>query len=165
MVYIAYWHSLTWYSMENLADQSYLDNSRVRIYSSGAVEWVQGLRWVTECTMDLTYFPFDTQVSAIHYSDVIMSAMASQITRLTIVYSIVYSSANQRKHQSSASLAFVWGNSPVTGEFPAQMASNSGNISIWWRHHDLNYASWYTNDTKTFHFLMLIDHVLFSTSV
>ena len=28
------------------------------------------------------------------------------------------------------------GNSPVTGEFPAQRASNSGNVSIWWRHHD-----------------------------
>ena len=27
------------------------------------------------------------------------------------------------------------GNSPVTGEFPAQMASNAGNVSIWWRHH------------------------------
>ena len=27
------------------------------------------------------------------------------------------------------------GNSPVTGEFPAQMASNTENISIWWRHH------------------------------
>ena len=30
------------------------------------------------------------------------------------------------------------GNSPVTGEFPAQMASNSENVSIWWRHHDHN---------------------------
>ena len=30
------------------------------------------------------------------------------------------------------------GNSPVTGEFPAQMASNAENISIWWRHHDLS---------------------------
>ena len=36
-----------------------------------------------------------------------MSAMASQITSLTIVYSTVYSSADQRKRQSSASLAFV----------------------------------------------------------
>ena len=27
------------------------------------------------------------------------------------------------------------GNSPVTGEFPAQMASNAENVSIWWRHH------------------------------
>ena len=38
-----------------------------------------------------------------------MGAMASQITSLTIVYSTVYSDADQRKHQSSASLAFVWG--------------------------------------------------------
>ena len=29
------------------------------------------------------------------------------------------------------------GNSPVTGEFPAQMASNAENVSIWWRHHVL----------------------------
>ena len=27
------------------------------------------------------------------------------------------------------------GNSPVTGEFPSQMASNAENVSIWWRHH------------------------------
>ena len=44
-----------------------------------------------------------------HYSDVTMGALASQITSLTIVYSIVYSDADQRKHQSSASLAFVRG--------------------------------------------------------
>ena len=55
------------------------------------------------------------------YGDVIMSAMASQITSLTIVYSTVYSGAVQRKYQSSASLAFVWGihrwlvNSPHKG--------------------------------------------------
>ena len=42
-----------------------------------------------------------------YYSDVITGAMASQITSLTIVYSTVYSDADQRKHQSSASLAFV----------------------------------------------------------
>ena len=47
-----------------------------------------------------------------HYNDVIMTTMASQITSLTIVYSIVYSGADQRKHQSSASLAFFAGNSP-----------------------------------------------------
>ena len=44
-----------------------------------------------------------------HYDDVTMSLMASQITSLTIVYSTVYSGADQRKHQSSASLAFVRG--------------------------------------------------------
>ena len=53
-----------------------------------------------------------------HYGDIIMGAIASQITSLTIVYSTVNSDADQRKHQSSASLAFVrgihWGlmNSP-----------------------------------------------------
>ena len=43
-----------------------------------------------------------------HYSDVIMGAFASQITSLTIVYTTVYSGTDQRKQQSSASLAFVW---------------------------------------------------------
>ena len=45
----------------------------------------------------------------INYNDLIMGIMASQITSLTIVYSTVYSGADQRKHQSSASLAFVRG--------------------------------------------------------
>ena len=51
----------------------------------------------------------------LRHSDVIMDAMASQITSLTIVYSTVYSGADQRKHQSFASLAFVRGihRSPV----------------------------------------------------
>ena len=44
-----------------------------------------------------------------HCNDVIMTTMASQITILTVVYSTVYLDAHQRKHQSSASLAFVWG--------------------------------------------------------
>ena len=44
-----------------------------------------------------------------HYCDVIMGPMASLITSLTSVYSIVHSGADQRKHQSSASLAFVRG--------------------------------------------------------
>ena len=38
-----------------------------------------------------------------------MGAIASQITSLTVVYSNVYSDADQRKHQSSASLTFVRG--------------------------------------------------------
>ena len=64
-----------------------------------------------------------------------MGAMTSQITSLTSVYSTVYSGADQSKHQSSALLAICAGNSPGTGELPAQMASNAENVSIWWRHH------------------------------
>ena len=66
----------------------------------------------THIHVDLTAHP--------HYGDVIMGAMASQITSLTIVYSTVYSDADQRKYQRSASLAFVRGihrwpvNSPHT---------------------------------------------------
>ena len=58
---------------------------------------------------------FLSKIGHCHYNDVIMGAMASQITNLTIVYSTVYSGADQRKHQSSVSLAFVRGihRSPV----------------------------------------------------
>ena len=63
-----------------------------------------------------------------------MGAIASQITSLTIVYSTVYSGADQRKHQSSASVAFL---RESTGEFPTQRASHGENVSIWRRHHGL----------------------------
>ena len=38
-------------------------------------------------------------------------------------------------------LGLCEGNSPVTGEFPAQRPSNAENVSIWWRHHVV--ASWH----------------------
>ena len=60
------------------------------------------------CVISLSFNAFQMG-SATHYNDVIMGAMASQITSLTIVYSSVYSGAEQRKHESSASLAFVPG--------------------------------------------------------
>ena len=59
----------------------------------------------------LGYFTGTGEVSVklpLHYDDAIMGAIASQITSLTIVFSTVYSGADQSKHQSSASLAFVW---------------------------------------------------------
>ena len=49
-----------------------------------------------------------------HYSDVIMSAMTSQIIGVSIVYPTVCSGADQRKHQSSASLAYSQHKGPVT---------------------------------------------------
>ena len=49
-------------------------------------------------------------ITHIHYNDVILGAIASQITSLKIVYSIVYSDADQGKYQSSASLALLRGN-------------------------------------------------------
>ena len=57
-----------------------------------------------------------------------MGAIAYQITSLTIVYSTVYSDADQRKHLRTTGLCA--GKSPGTGEFPAQVASNAENVSI-----------------------------------
>ena len=65
-----------------------------------------------------------------------MSTMASQITSLTIVYSTVYSGSDQRKHQSSASLAFVWAIHRWLVNSPHKRVSNAENVSISWRHHD-----------------------------
>ena len=62
-----------------------------------------------------------------HYNDVILTTMMSEITSLAIVNSTVYSCADQRKHQSSASLAFVRGirrwlvNSPHKGPVTQKM--------------------------------------------
>ena len=66
-------------------------------------------------------------------SAAIMGRMAPQITSLTIVYSTVYSDADQRNHQSSASLAFVRGIHRWPGH--KGPSCDAENVSIWWRHH------------------------------
>ena len=58
-----------------------------------------------------------------------MIAMASQITGISTVCSTVCSGESQRKHQSSATLAFVGGIHRWTGGFPSQRASNAENVS------------------------------------
>ena len=73
-----------------------------------------------------------------HCNDVIVSATSSQITSLTIVYSIVYSRRRSKKTSTLLVTGLCEGNSPVTGEFPTQRASNAENVSLWWRHHDIN---------------------------
>ena len=75
-------------------------------------------RGATTCTLHTLFI---ASVRCKHYSDVLMGAMASQITKLTIVYSTVYSGTDQ--------------SSAVAGEFSAQRASNAENVSIWWRHY------------------------------
>ena len=72
---------------------------------------------------------------SMHYSDIIMTAMVSQITSLTIVYSTVYSGADKRKYQSSASLAFVPGIQRWPVNSSHKWPVTRKNVSIWWRHH------------------------------
>ena len=72
-------------------------------------------------------------------SDVIMSAMASQITSLTIAYRLF-----RRRSKKTSKLRVIdiyAGNSPMTGEFRAQRANNEENVSFWWRHHGSPVAS------------------------
>ena len=64
-----------------------------------------------------------------HYSDVTMSAVASQITGISTVFSIVCSGAHYRKHQNSASLAFERGTTGDRG-FPSQGANYAVKFPI-----------------------------------
>ena len=74
--------------------------------------------------------------------DVKMSAMASQITSLP------------KLHVTG----LCAGNSSVTGEFPAQKASNAENASIWWRHHG-SWPMWYFSHRRV---SMEVDGNIFS---
>ena len=95
---------------------------------------------ITGDTGDCYYDNLQCPQSQQHYSDIIMSRMASQITSLTVVYSTVYSSTDQRKHQSFASLAIVRGihrwlvNSPHKGPVTQKMFSFDDVIIMY--HHD-----------------------------
>ena len=76
-----------------------------------------------------------------HYSDVIMGAMASQITSLTIIFLNCLFKRRSKKTSKLRVTDLCAGNSPVTGELPAQRASDVEKVSIWWRHHGVA-ATW-----------------------
>ena len=92
--------------------------SRVHKYFDGV------MRHVTRQSSGWGYYP---GTLTLHYNDVTMVAMASQLTGVSIVYSTVCSGTGQRKHQGSASLAFVRGihrspvNSPHKGPVTQKM--------------------------------------------
>ena len=90
-----------------------------------------------------------SNMESVYYCDVIMGALASQITSLKIIYSTVYSGADQRKHQSSASLAFVWGihRGPVNS--PHKRPVTRKIVSFWWRHHARVITSSWLSDPTT----------------
>ena len=66
-----------------------------------------------------------------------MTKTVSQITSLTVVYSIVYSGADKKTIKAPRHWPLC-GEFTGTGEFPAPMASNAENVSIWLRHHETN---------------------------
>ena len=88
------------------------------IYSNDPSQ-IQHVQWIMHAFPTLLWFSTDQIYSNLwhllhwyqsnHYSDIIMSVMASEITSVSVVYSTICLGPDHRKHQSSASLAFVWG--------------------------------------------------------
>ena len=111
------------------------DTTRV-IIGCRSVRTVLVIRWHNLDIIALRLLSFQTVVA--HYDDVTMGTMASQITSLKVVYWTVYSGANQRKHQSFASLAFVRGiqwwpmNSPHKGPVTRKMLPFDDAIMSRW---------------------------------
>ena len=120
--------SLHWYASLGLSG---LPNFHLNCEAVSIDWWVQGTPLTEsideDCIMSLHNGIVGGLFCPYHYDDVIMSAIASRITSRTTVYLIVYSRADQRKHQSSASLAFVRGihrrpvNSPHKGPVTRKM--------------------------------------------
>ena len=81
-----------------------------------------------------------------------MSAMASQITGLLIVYSKRLFMCRLKKTSKLHVTGLCVGNSPVTGEFPTQRANNTENYSISWRHHDISNVIYICDVMFAFHF-------------
>ena len=72
-----------------------------------------------------------------HYSDVIMSAMASHISGVSIVSQLLIQAQIKENIKAVRHWPLCVWNSPLNGEFPAQRVSDAENVSIWWRHHVL----------------------------
>ena len=131
-VYTSWVSRLKWFDFWPLWSNFNLVVAEKRAAEMGGSRY---LNWFSLYAVGVWRLGGDAVLRSLHYNDVIMSLMTSQITSLTTVYSSVYSGAYQRKHQSVTGRCE--GNSPVTGEFPKQRASNAENVSIWWRHREM----------------------------
>ena len=99
-----YIRDFIWTLFEPRFSYTFIDKWSIHI----CVEWLHHV--ATKCSLNVNCSVKRVKLSdATHYCDAIMCVMASQITSLAIVYSTVCSDADQRKHQCSASLAFVRG--------------------------------------------------------
>ena len=106
----------------------------IRFHINGWKQWVE-MQYIPSCMGTvLLCFLLLWLYHGFHCNDVIMSTKASQITSHTIVYSTVYS-APIKETSNLRVTGLCVANLPVTGEFPAQTASNAENIFIWWRNH------------------------------
>ena len=115
-------------------------------WGRGHIRGQRSVHWGPEC--DLWKLRWGL-MNRFHYCVVIMGAVASQITSVAIVHSIVYSDADKKK----TSELRVTGLRVGTDELPAQMTSYAENVSIWRRHHVLRsyFSRIITNIDKSLH--------------
>ena len=101
---------------------------------SFCINYAHGFHAIGEKQSPLWYAPqcLCTTIRNTHYIDVTMSISNHQ------PHDCLLSRFFRRRSKKTPKLRVTGlcaGNSPVTGEFPTQMASNAENVSIWWRHH------------------------------
>ena len=87
--------------------------------------------------------PSSVATKTTHYDDVIMSAICVSTHQ---PHDCLFHRLFRRRSKKTSKFRVTdlcAGNSPVTGEFPAQMASNAENFSIWWRHHAARKTTWF----------------------
>ena len=70
-----------------------------------------------------------------HFSDVIMSAVATQITGVSVVCSTVFFRRRSKKTSKPRVTGLCLGYPPLADGFPSHRACSAENISIWWLHH------------------------------
>ena len=92
--------------------------------------WVASWSILAQTIIQPSTEPIGNHFSYTHYNDVIMGAIASHITSLTMFAQPLIQA--QIKENIKAPRHWPL---PVTGKFPAQRSSNAKNVSIWWRHH------------------------------
>ena len=114
-------------------------------YPSVLIDWTRGNNVIVIVPLKQLWW---IRVKITHYCDVIMGAMASLITSLTIVYSIVYWGAEQRNIKAPRPWLLCGEFTGENGGFPAQMAINAEYVSIWWRHHAGSVSIWRSHLTR-----------------
>ena len=82
------------------------------------------------------------RVENVHYSNVMMSAMASKITGVSIVCFEPFFSRRSKKMSKPIITGLCDGNSPVTAEFSAPTAGHAEDVPTWWRHHGMKIIWW-----------------------
>ena len=78
-----------------------------------------------------------------HQNDVIMSAIASQITNVPVVCATVCLGADQNKVSKFRVTGLCKGIPPMTGGFPSQRASDEEKVFIWWRSHECTFLLYF----------------------